>query len=248
MRIVHVSDTHVTEGGKFQREVFETTLKEVNGLDADLVLHTGDVTDGGVLRDYELAAELLTELEPSPVVVPGNHDARNAGYGLFEEFFGEREMVESERRGEANLVTLDPTIPDVDEGRLGRKARKDLERSLASIGERFTVVGLHHHLVPVPEAGRERNLIDDAGDVLHLLVEGGTDLVLTGHRHVPSALRAEDTLFVNAGTVSASNVRGHHGHSFNVLDVEDGAVEVTVRRYEDGFEPRLLRRESLEKR
>ena len=60
---------------------------------------------------------------------------------------------------------------------------------------------MHHHLVPVPGTGRERNIVHDAGDLLRVLANCGVDLVLCGHKHVPNVWRLEDMLIVNAGTV-----------------------------------------------
>ena len=49
---------------------------------------------------------------------------------------------------------------------------------------------LHHHLLPVPGTGRERNIVYDAGDAIECLQRAGVDLVLSGHKHVPVRLAA----------------------------------------------------------
>ena len=66
---------------------------------------------------------------------------------------------------------------------------------------RFRLLMLHHHLLPIPGTGRERNMVYDAGDVLEVLQECGVNLVLSGHKHVPYAWRLESLFVVNAGTV-----------------------------------------------
>ena len=67
---------------------------------------------------------------------------------------------------------------------------------------------LHHHLLPVPGTGRERNIVNDAGDTLECLQRAQVDLVLAGHKHVPYAWKLENLFVVNAGTVSSSRLRG----------------------------------------
>ena len=67
---------------------------------------------------------------------------------------------------------------------------------------------LHHHLLPVPGTGRERNIVYDAGDMLECLLRAGVHLVLSGHKHVPYAWRLENLFVVNAGTVSTMRLRG----------------------------------------
>jgi len=50
---------------------------------------------------------------------------------------------------------------------------------------KFKVVGMHHHLIPVPDTGIERNTVFDAGNVLMSLTQNNVDLVLCGHKHHP---------------------------------------------------------------
>ena len=45
---------------------------------------------------------------------------------------------------------------------------------------------------PMPGTGRERNIVNDAGDTLETLQRANVDLVLSGHKHVPYAWRLED--------------------------------------------------------
>ena len=63
----------------------------------------------------------------------------------------------------------------------------------------------------MPGTGRERNIVNDAGDTLECLQRSEVDLVLAGHKHVPYAWRLEDLFVVNAGTVSSSRLRGKGG-------------------------------------
>jgi Icc protein len=56
------------------------------------------------------------------------------------------------------------------------------------------------------------------------------DLVLSGHKHVPHTWRLEDMLIVNSGTASTLRLRGNTRPCYNVIEVEDGRVEV-FRKY-----------------
>jgi 3',5'-cyclic AMP phosphodiesterase CpdA len=86
---------------------------------------------------------------------------------------------------------------------------------------------LHHHLLPIPGTGRERNIVNDAGDVLEVLIECGVDLVLSGHKHVPYAWRLENMYIVNAGTVSTLRLRGDTKPCYNVVQIKGDHVLVT---------------------
>jgi Icc protein len=89
---------------------------------------------------------------------------------------------------------------------------------------------LHHHLLPVPGTGRERNIVYDAGDVLEVLQRCEVDLVLSGHKHVPYAWRMESLFVVNAGTACSLRLRGHMKPCYNIITLEVDRVTV-VRKY-----------------
>lgn len=54
---------------------------------------------------------------------------------------------------------------------------------------------------------RERNVLENAGDILYMLLKADVDLVLLGHRHYPNLHQIENTVFLNAGTASSSKTR-----------------------------------------
>ena len=229
LRLVQISDTHITKGGGFVEEMMDKAIHLINHLDPapDIVIHSGDLTDNGVLADYKLASEKLASLEPRVLVAPGNHDEKNYGQSLFKELVGPMDYnvgLES-----ADFIILNSPEPDRDEGRLGRRRQNYLE-SILKTGNRevLKVVVFHHHLVPVPLSGREVNVLGDAGDVLDLVLREGADLVLMGHRHVRRVIQIYNTIFINSGTTSSLRTRGRLGHSFNIIDIDsDGEVRVT---------------------
>ena len=144
MKIVQVSDIHVGSG-LFRPELLEATIAETNELEPDLVAIAGDLTMEGYRWEFEEAKGYLDRLEcPNVVVIPGNHDAKNVGYRHFEEFFGLREgsVTVRLRDGEAKVVALDSTKPDLDEGEVGREhyAWIDSEfRGCSTIGRTHTL-------------------------------------------------------------------------------------------------------------
>jgi 3',5'-cyclic AMP phosphodiesterase CpdA len=161
------------------------------------------------------------------VVVPGNHDSRNVGYVHFEELIGERNSVV--RKAGATVVAVDSTEPDLDHGHIGRGSYSWIEQQFAEPSE-LRVFVLHHHLLPIPGTGRERNVVYDAGDAIECLQRAGVQLVLSGHKHVPYAWKLEDLFVVNTGTVSTLRLRGNTRPCYNVVQVEGSHVAVW-RRY-----------------
>jgi 3',5'-cyclic AMP phosphodiesterase CpdA len=226
MRLVHISDLHITTGSEFKKDKFQTGMAIINNMDPapELVFVSGDITWEGILPEYEMAAELLKGFKYPVKLVPGNHDSRHIGYKLFAEFFGGLEFYEDVNG--IGLLGLDSSEPDLDEGHVGRTKYKWIEESL-NTSKKLKIIGFHHHLVPVPNAGRDRNILNDGGGVLDIVLSCDVSLVLMGHRHVPYAVRVHNTLMVNTGTFSSSRTRAHFGNSFNIIDVEEDAIMIT---------------------
>jgi 3',5'-cyclic-AMP phosphodiesterase len=202
----------------------ERAIMEVNELEPDIVVCSGDLTTFGFQQEYAEAKRYLDRLEcENVVVVPGNHDSRNVGYIHFEELFGERRRTL--QVGGVTVVAVDSSEPDLDNGVIGRGRYPWIESEFAGHA-RMRVFVMHHHLLPVPGTGRERNVVYDAGDAIECLQRSGVDLVLCGHKHVPYAWRLEDLFIVNAGTVSTLRLRGNVRPCYNVVEVSGKHVTV----------------------
>jgi Icc protein len=226
LKIVQISDTHISPYGGFVEKDFDKMIERINSLKPDLVIHSGDITHEGLLEDYKLAKRKLSQLKPDLITLPGNHDSRNLGHTIYKNFFGSKNVIK--RVGDVGICALDTTVPDIDEGRLGRTGQEHMKKLIEEFFGLSKVISIHHHLIPVPEAGRARNMIDDAGDVLKLVTEENVDLILMGHRHVPNITKVENTIMINAGTLSARKTRGYHGHSFNLIHLEHKIVKIDI--------------------
>jgi 3',5'-cyclic AMP phosphodiesterase CpdA len=214
--IAQISDLHC--GSRYHIPSLATrVIDELNELEPDVVLVTGDLTDMGFAPEMRAARRLLDRVNCEHLLVLlGNHDARNVGDELFEGLFGARnkELVLTG----VHILAIDSSEPDLDSGHVGRSNHAWIEERFADPDE-FKIVAMHHHLVPVPGTGRERNVVRDAGDLLQVLSANGTDLVLCGHKHVPNVWRLEDMLIVNAGTACTHRLRGTVKPSYNILEI-----------------------------
>jgi 3',5'-cyclic-AMP phosphodiesterase len=240
--IAQLSDLHCGSP-YFDPELMSAAAREVVALAPDVVLIGGDITAEGYANEFRAAATHLAPIIDSglpTVVIPGNHDAKNVGYLHFRDTFGSGDVEGKADRvlrlqpdlapapSDVLLVALDSTKPDLAEGEIGRE-RYAWIRQQFEIDADLKVLALHHHLVPVPGTGRERNTVWDAGDVLALLPELGVDIVLSGHKHVPFIWLLNEVLVVNSGTVSSYRLRGYVRPSYNVIEVDEQRIRVTFR-------------------
>jgi len=226
LRIAHVSDLHFTRGHVFEPESWDAGVRYVNELDPDVVVASGDFTDWGLRSEWEMAVERLRELRAPVVPCLGNHDARREGWRVYEDLFGCKRYY-ARRHGGVDFIVLDSSQPDLDDGEVGREQRGWLRDRLREAT--FPVVVLHHHLVPIPNTGREMNICRDAGGVLKVLDEWKVPLVLGGHRHMPWAWRVNDTLLAHAGTFS-SNKR-QMPPSFNYVEVARDRIRIELVKF-----------------
>ena len=231
MRIVQMSDIHVGSG-LFRSDLLSAAIEETNALQPDLVAIVGDLTMEGYRWEFEEAKEYLDGIECENLVVTmGNHDARNVGYRHFEDLFGMRESTTTVPipEGEAKVVALDSTKPDLDEGEVGREHYRWLDSEFRGWNRGPKILMIHHHILAVPGTGRDVNILQDSGDVMAILRELRIDMVLSGHRHVPYVWSISGVRIVHSGTVSSMRVRGTMPPSYNVIEFDEESVKITLR-------------------
>jgi len=214
------------------------SVNEILDLQPDIVLVVGDLTQEGYSDEFQAARDALRPLQESftTIVIPGNHDAKNVGYVHFEDHFGKGEDGRADRvlhlhREVApfgvSVVAVDSSRPDLAEGEVGRGRYPWIKAQFGEPAD-LRIFALHHHLMPVPGTGRERNIVWDAGDLLDLLESCKVDIVLCGHKHVPHVWALGELLIINSGTVSSYRTRGYTRPSYNVVTVTEERVDVTL--------------------
>ena len=224
--IAHISDLHVSKA-HFDEDVFMEAVTEINELQPDMIILTGDITNRGYYKEYQQAVRYLELFEAPLFAVPGNHDARNLGYQAFEELVGERSWKLT-MGDDFTIIGLDSSTPDDNRGHIGRPQHLWLEHQLDKcvIDEKFTIVALHHHVISIPQTGRERNVLSDSGDILKTLASHEVDLVMSGHKHVPNIWKLNNTLVVNAGSLCSEKLRGKNGNSYIVYNISEDEIEI----------------------
>jgi 3',5'-cyclic AMP phosphodiesterase CpdA len=199
-------------------EIADSMLESINLLKPELIVITGDLTENGFFAEYEGVKRFIDRIEcKNKVIVPGNHDSQNAGYLHFEDLFENR--FSSQNFGKITVVGADSSQPDLNEGHIGRENYGWIKEAFS--GEEFKIFALHHHLVPIPLAGRDNTVLVDAGDVLELLNRCKVNLVLCGHCHIPWVWNLNNMLVVNAGTVCSSKTRGKTTQCYNLIQIAD---------------------------
>jgi putative phosphoesterase len=222
-KIIHISDVHFGDP-TFSDNLKFNILSQIQDKNPDMIIFAGDLTYTGHLNEYDNAKEFIDELKSITEVhvVPGNHDARNVGLVHFENLIGK--PIFKRESGKIVILGLDSAREDINDGNIGpfqlEWLKSELEKAPKNFGK---IVVLHHHLIPIPQTGRERNILLDCGDLLQLLLDYNVDLVLGGHKHVPNVVTLENMAIINSGTATTRRVRGngHPCYSELILNDED---------------------------
>jgi len=226
MKIVQLSDIHV--GSQFQESVFETVISEVNQLKPDTILISGDLTNEGLIKEYEKCKKLVSRFECKKIIaISGNHDYRNSGYLAFKKYFPFETI--NELGSDVVLVTVGTARPDRNEGEVGYRQNLWIERTMKKFQDKIKILAMHHHLVGIPDTGSDRLTVIDAGDVLRTILDTNVELVLCGHKHRPWIWNFKDLEIVNAGTAASDRTRGLFENTYNIITIEDKKIKVDLK-------------------
>ena len=226
MIIVQISDLHI--GSQFLEDKFDLLVQEVNELNPDTIVVTGDLTNEGLMKEYQECKSLLSKFNTKKIIImPGNHDYRNTGYLLFKKFFPFESV--NELSDDVVLVTVGTARPDRNNGEVGYRQNIWLDRTMKKYKNKIKIVAMHHHLIAIPDTGSDQLTVVDAGDVLRTILDTHVDVVLCGHKHRPWAWNFRNLTVVNAGTATSERVRGFFENTYNILTISHRKVDVDLK-------------------
>lgn len=237
VRIVHVSDIHF---GCENAAALKALHDVITADPPDLVAATGDITQAGYPREFAAAKAWLETLPCPRVSTPGNHDTpywnvmgrlawafrdygRYIGPDAFEtaDLTGLKAVAFNSARG------LQPRLNWSKGQARSQDAIEVCRRLSQSQGLRVAIC--HHPLMEVtggPMTGR----VWGGEEASRILAEGGADLILTGHVHMPfaHALPFADgrTYAVGASTLSLRE-RGCPA-GYNLIEADEQCIRVTA--------------------
>jgi len=239
MLIAQITDLHVRPEGLPANRVVESNVMTERAIDAllalrprpDVVLITGDLTDCGLVEEYQEFKRLMRRLDIPAYMVPGNHDRRDNFRRVLADY---PSVVEDPQFVQfvvddfpLRLIALDTLVPGKAEGALCPRRLAFLEKALAREPDKPTVIFMHH---PPFDCG-----------ILHMdrirLIEGAQrfgeivgayrniERILCGHHH-----RAIQARF--AGTIASMSPGVAHQVEFDLSDEHEGALVLEPPAYQ----------------
>ncbi len=240
--VVHLSDLHF---GREDPHVTSALLDDLQRLDPDLVVVSGDLTQRARRGQFRKARTFLEAIPFPRLVVPGNHDVPlfNLAARLFDPLGGYRRFITDDlcpifTTPELVVVGIDTTRPTTLKD--GRIVESDIARVADVLGRApaaATRIVVGHHPFDAPNESR-RDAVETA--VLAALTRAGADVLLTGHLHVSYTghtahrynVDGRAAIVVEAGTATSTRLR-EQANAFNVLQLESTAIVVDCHEWRD---------------
>lgn len=229
---VQISDPQlgfITKDGNFQPEVelMEKIIGQVNSLDADFVVFSGDLvhwrTDSCAVEAF---GQLLDQFNKKVYCLPGNHDVGNEAsaedVSAFVERYGSDRFVHKEKTytviGYNSCVVKAQTPAEATEYQWLAE-----QLAAAEKGKPIIVVAHHPIFLNLPDEPEtyENFPLELRSKYLQLLGQHGADLYLAGHLHKCNRGEYGGMQMVTAS--AAGRQLGGDKPGYSIIRIEDGA-------------------------
>jgi 3',5'-cyclic AMP phosphodiesterase CpdA len=195
MKIAHLSDLHF---GRHDESVADALVPELEQQNLDLVVISGDFTQNGTEREFQVARSFIDKISSPVFAVPGNHDFPQTNlirrlldpYALYRRYIHHELEPFLELAGVAFLGLKTPRrfTPDMNwsNGFLDRRQLSQLEQRFAASSPASLRVVVAHHPLLYPEGneGMVQHRVRHADRALRAFAALGVRLVLSGHFHL----------------------------------------------------------------
>ena len=193
VRLVQLTDTHLCRapGSTLLGMDTDHSLQAVIDLvkqerpQFDLLLATGDLSDGGAREAYERLQDYFRQLPGRDFWLPGNHDDRDAMEAVVNAGDGHC-LSRDIRAGKWQILMLDSQVAGEVGGELGAAEIAFLRSALDDASEHglYTLVCLHHHPVVIDSQWLDEQMVADADTLFQVLASyPGAKALLWGHVH-----------------------------------------------------------------
>ena len=197
MLIAQLTDLHIRPRGQAANRVAETNALTERAFRAvaaftpraDAILLTGDLTECGLEPEYTYLAGLIRRYLTAPAfVIPGNHDRRENLRKILEflpgvsadPFYVQYAVEDFPVR----LVMLDTVVPGAAHGALRPDQLQWLDRTLAQVPHKPTMIAMHHPPFACGIAHMDRIRLQNAAAFAEVVARHTqVERIVCGHHH-----------------------------------------------------------------
>jgi Icc protein len=163
MLIAHISDTHVMRASstdqisRGREQSLRLCIQDINRQGVDVVLHTGDSVQNGLIEEYQFLQSIIDDLEAPLFIVPGNRDrlsAMRVGLNNLDYLTSKSEFLNyTIDNFSVRLIGMDSTLAGERKGFFCQARQDWLEKQLKLVPEKPTLIFFHHPPFDIPAEG-----------------------------------------------------------------------------------------------
>lgn len=216
-RFVWCSDLHVTSFGD---HALDKIGQFADRTGARLVLHSGDLVDQGLAREYDRFELLVSRYVNVPFIsAVGNHDLYNGGWDRFRRRVGPSAFHFG--YGPCDFVFI-----DVANGTVGKDQLEWLSHVLPKLSRRHRFVLGHYPLYEgALQTPGSMGSIEERMALFHLFDRAKIDYYLCGHRHVGDLFELDGTRHVITGAACPDRALSGDENHFYLFEVGPDGID-----------------------
>ena len=245
IRVIQITDTHIFASAEANFDGFDTSASLAavighindNGIEADLVLVTGDLVHDPVATAYQKLRQQLESLTMPVFCLAGNHDDPTLMHSLLNQ--AQIRTNKLIKAGGWRVVLLDSYLEDSHSGRLKEQEIDFLQQSLEEAKEESILVCLHHPPVSIESSWMDAMMLENPADLFsvidkHKAVRG----IIWGHIHQAFRMKRNNVILYGSPSTciqfkpeSDEFVRDELGPAYSILQLHrNGSIEIETHR------------------
>lgn len=219
VKFAFLADTHLTEGAKSVEDL-NACISDINNDNSlNFVIFAGDITEFGSDKEINLANSLIKRLNKPYYVLAGNHDATwsESGCNTFAKVFG-YEHFEFEAGGVKFVGTNSGPNMRMAPALIPRESVIWLDSLVKATKPSKPIIFINHY--PMDTS------VLNYFEVLDILKEGNTQLIMGGHWHNDVELKYEG---IPGMLGRSSQATGKKGPGYNIVSISDSLITSSQR-------------------
>lgn len=238
MKLVHLSDTHLgkkqynsSEREQDFMDAFIEVIDTAIDIDADAVIHTGDIFDSKSpsIDTLDKTADQINRLDTNGIpfyAILGNHDGRwiklvNRNMDNYGRLSEEPRVITGEDNVSVSLYGFDHFTP-------AQWEYDKLELQPTDVSVDHTLVGLHQYITPPINGAESEDLhMYDTHKILSSFGQD-VDVVMSGHYHEPCQDIVDNTLSYICGATERTK-RNQQSAEYGILTITKSDIELEKR-------------------
>jgi 3',5'-cyclic AMP phosphodiesterase CpdA len=243
-RFIHLTDLHVCHpdaGAPAHKadnpEILRRVVDIINAMPQhpDFVVASGDLTDLGDQKSYELFRDLVAPLTPPLLMALGNHDKRGAFHRVLGNAGSDAPYFHDVVHGGLHIITLDSSVPGHVAGAICEAQFDYLDHALSRHPDLPKLMVMHHPPRIDPDGLPWGSLDMTSTDRLATALAGRNIAgILSGHIHINRVMHWHGIPILVSGGLDSSvdllettDLRLVEGTSFGICDWRASGLSVS---------------------